>query len=298
MDYSYLHTEENEAKRVESRHKYYNSLSDEEKKELSRKRIEARKMNWEENNKFKQTLSWKYYTKNWIIKFSWFYKYTRDIIHTLKSRVCKYCGKWYYHRKMGKDFCSKECYERYRTEIGRIWIHKCKMCWKEFKPRRTKNSTYCSVQCANRDRELNHCIVSSINLRWNKRFESLWYETYLEFPLWELSYDIKVWDNILVEVNPSAFHSWTWSPYWDKYKKSKMYHYNKTHYAIDNWYKCINIWDRTKEEDVLEMINKDFVYEWPPNLHRVNRRTWELYEDKNDDEMVVGICDWWNIIFN
>ena len=46
------------------------------------------------------------------------------------------------------------------------------------------------------------------------------------------------------------------------------------------------------------MINKDFVYEWPPNLYWVNRRTWELYEDKNDNELVVGIYDWWSIIFN
>ena len=245
----------------------------------------------------KKTVSGKYYRRWWHYRFSWLFEYTREIIHILKSKKCKYCWIQYHHRKMGKDFCSKECYERYRSEIGWIWIHRCKMCWKDFKPKRIKNSTYCSVQCANRDRELRHNIVSSVNLKRKLWFESLWHETHLEFPLWNLSYDIKVWDNILVEINPSSFHSRTRSPYWDKCKKDIMYHYNKTHYAIDNWYKCINIWDRTKEDDVIEMINKDFTYDWLPNLHRVNRKTWELSQDKNN-ELIIGVYDCWDIVFS
>lgn len=286
-----------EKKRIASRHKRYDWLSDERKKEITKKQIESNKKRYKESWKIKYKANWKWYTKWWEIKIVWLNQYRVNIYNLFKWKICKYCWEWYYGRNMWKDFCSKECYEKYRTEIWWIWIHKCKMCWKEFKPKRQKNSTYCSVQCANRDREVNHKVISDINLsRW-KWLEWLWYTPFYEFPLWNLSYDIQIWDNILIEINPTAFHSSTYSPYWGKYIKGKMYHYDKTHYAINNWYKCINIRDWTTKDEVLDMINKDFIYEWEPNLRWCNHKTGELYNDKIKNKYTVWLYDSWNINF-
>lgn len=290
-------TKEQEEKRLASWHKRYDWLSEEDKKEINKKQVNSNKKRYKESWKIKRTVKWKYYYRDWKIKFSWYHKYTRDISYVLKSNVCKYCWKWYYSRHMWKAFCSKGCYEKYRTEIWWIWIHKCKMCWKEFRPKRAINSTYCSVQCANRDREINHKVLSDINIsRW-EWLKTIWYTPFYEYPLWNLSYDIQIGENILIEVNTSAFHSSTYSPYWDKYIKEKMYHYNKTHYAIDNGYKCINIRDWTTKEEVKQMIEREFIYEWEPRLYWCNRKTGELYNDKVNNKYTVWIYDSWKVKF-
>jgi len=53
-------------------------------------------------------------------------------------------------------------------------------------------------------------------------------------------YDFKV-DKILIELNPSATHNSTWSPYNNPLEED--YHYNKSQAALENGYRCINIWD-------------------------------------------------------
>lgn len=290
-------TKEQEDKRLASWHKRYDWLNEEDKIEINKKQVNSNKKRYKESWKIKKVIKWKYYYRDWKRRFSGLHKYTRSIFHILKSKVCKYCWEWYYSRHMWKDFCSKKCYEKYRTEIGWIWIHKCKMCWKEFKPKRTINSTYCSVQCANRDREKNHKTLSDINIYWWDWLKTLWYTPSYEYPLGKFSYDISIWNNILIEVNPSAFHSSTYSPYWDKYMKNKMYHYDKTHYAINNGYKCINIRDWTTKEEIIQMIENNFIYEWEPKLHWCNRRTGESYNNKTENKYAVWVYDSWNIKF-
>lgn len=286
-----------EEKRVASRKIWHMSLTEWEKQKIINKQLNTKKQKRKKSWQIKKTIRWKHYYRNWKINFSGMYKYTRDICHILKSRICKYCWEGYYSRHMWKDFCSKQCYEKYRTEIWWIWIHKCKMCWKEFKPKRTINSTYCSVQCANRDREKNHKVLSDTNIyRWGW-LKTLWYSPSYEFPLGKFSYDISIWNNILIEINPSAFHSSTYSPYWDKYIKNKMYHYNKTHYAINNGYKCINIRDWTTKDEIVKMLNTDFIYEWVPNLHWCNRKTGDHYDNKIKGRYIVWVYDSWNVKF-
>lgn len=53
-------------------------------------------------------------------------------------------------------------------------------------------------------------------------------------------YDFKI-DNILVELNPSATHNSTWSPY--NNPKDTNYHYLKSQAASRYGYRCICIWD-------------------------------------------------------
>jgi len=291
-------TYEQKQKAIEWWCKRYDWLPPEEKKKIRDKQIESNLKRMKDSWRIKSKSDGKRYTKNWKINVIWLKKYRVEIYNLFKWKICKCCWKWYYGRNTWKDFCSKECYEKYRAGIWWIWKKICKTCGKEFKPKRAKNSTYCSVQCANRDREINHKTVSDINIERSERLQSLWYSPFLEFPLWDYSYDIQIQGNILIEINPSVFHSFTYSPYWDKYKKDKMYHYNKTQFAIDNWYKCINIRDRTTKNDVLSMIKNDFIYEWAPNLLWCNRRTWELYDHQVEDKYTVWIYDSWTLVFN
>lgn len=75
-----------------------------------------------------------------------------------------------------------------------------------------------------------------------------------EFNLDYKSYDFKI-GNTLVEINPTITHNSTFIPYGDYHGLDKNYHKNKTQLAVDNNYRCINIWDW----DNLELIIKQLL---------------------------------------
>ena len=78
-----------------------------------------------------------------------------------------------------------------------------------------------------------------------------------EFNLGKYSYDFKI-NNILIEINPTITHNSTWSPFDIKDKK---YHYNKTKYAADNGYRCINIWDWDDIDKIIYLLTpKEKIY--------------------------------------
>lgn len=87
-----------------------------------------------------------------------------------------------------------------------------------------------------------HTVNSSHNLKFIDILNdnSLTFEQ--EFTLSKYSYDFKVGNN-LIEINPSATHNSTWSPFGDKSIKKKDYHQNKTLFAKENGYRCVNVWD-------------------------------------------------------
>lgn len=63
-----------------------------------------------------------------------------------------------------------------------------------------------------------------------------------EFLLENRWYDFKV-GNFLIEINPSATHNSTWSPWCKDKGLDKHYHADKTDLAATNGYHCIHIWD-------------------------------------------------------
>ena len=80
----------------------------------------------------------------------------------------------------------------------------------------------------------------------------------LEFSLKKYSYDIKV-EDVLIEINPSYTHNSTIGPYFHgKHLKPKSldYHYNKTKFAIENGYRCIQVWDWDCLEKIIYMLTK------------------------------------------
>ena len=71
-----------------------------------------------------------------------------------------------------------------------------------------------------------------------------------EFVLDNFKYDFKV-DNILIEINPSATHNSTWSPFGNHAGKEVDYHQRKTNIALSHGYRCIHIFDW---DDVLKIV--------------------------------------------
>lgn len=72
-----------------------------------------------------------------------------------------------------------------------------------------------------------------------------------EFNLGKYSYDFKIGNN-LIEINPTISHNSTWSPFGDPL--DAKYHYNKTKLAIDNGYRCINVWDWDDLDKIIYLI--------------------------------------------
>lgn len=71
-------------------------------------------------------------------------------------------------------------------------------------------------------------------------------------------YDFKI-GNILIELNPTATHNTTWSPHGNP--RSIDYHYQKTLFANNNGYRCINIWDWDSIDTLLYLLTpRDTIY--------------------------------------
>lgn len=241
--------------------------------------------------------------------------------------ICPQCWKNFIKNPPDKKFCSKKCAAASQIKN---WIISCPICWKEFKARNAW-TIYCSRECAYKsftteeykDRLVAFALkrlkekwymrecqseymrntykaISKPNLKYKKLFEGLWYEVELEFPLLWYSYDLKIWD-ILIEINPTPFHNSTWHPLSEP--KSKNYHYDKYKCAIDNWYKCIMVWDWTTDEELISLLKNDFEYQWVPNLHWYNIKTKEhiLDDGFNKEDMqlkwFVEVYDCWNLYY-
>ena len=80
-----------------------------------------------------------------------------------------------------------------------------------------------------------------------------------EFPLGRYVYDFKI-GKLLIEVNPSATHNSTWSPFGNHTGVSKYYHQLKSKNAFNFGYRCIHVFDWTNRNDLIENI-KNAKYE-------------------------------------
>lgn len=73
-----------------------------------------------------------------------------------------------------------------------------------------------------------------------------------EFVIGSYIYDFKV-GNTLIEINPSATHNVTWSPYGAP-KKDKTYHLNKTLNAEQEGYRVIHVWDWDDKDLIINQL--------------------------------------------
>ena len=94
----------------------------------------------------------------------------------------------------------------------------------------------------------------SKNSRANLQFEKLLIENNIQFErevlLENRYYDFKI-DNYLIEINPSATHNSTWSPWCKDHGLDKHYHADKTDLAIKHGYRCIHIWDWDDQNKII-----------------------------------------------
>lgn len=238
----------------------------------------------------------------------------------LWDRKCEYCWKMFTPEHSTNRFCSRECWRKVNTFLKEI---PCPICWKEFKPR-TSKTVCCSMRCwqiynwnnkSEEDKKAsierlvnsNPDTISKTNVSYAELLMSYWYDIEIEFALGRRSYDLKIWD-ILIEINPFAYHSSNWAPKkWKIKPKSPMYHYYKAKYAIEHWYKIIEFWvDRMSNEELFYLLEnlKETKLD-TPQIHRYHRKTKEHFAGDwyNDEEMTkkwyVKIYDAWEqYIFN
>lgn len=93
---------------------------------------------------------------------------------------------------------------------------------------------------------------SSYNIKFKELLESNQIQFERELPLDRYRYDFAVGNN-LIEINPSATHNSTWSPFGDE-TLSKDYHINKYKVARDSGYRCICVWDWDDKEKIINLL--------------------------------------------
>lgn len=238
---------------------------------------------------------------------------------SLWDRECEFCWKMFTPEHSTNRFCSRKCWRATNTFLKEM---PCPICWIMFKPK-TSKTVCCSQHCwqiynwrnkseeekvktikrlANSKVE----IISKVNRFYESILNDLWYDVEMEFILWHYSYDLKIW-NVLIELNPFAYHNSTWVPDkpWAKIK-DKMYHYNKVKCAIDNWYNIIMVRDWMSEDEVIDILYNLYKTKISgPVLHWYNPKTKDHIIDNWYDkaEMMwnwyLEIYDWWEkYIFN
>lgn len=113
-------------------------------------------------------------------------------------------------------------------------------------------------------READPHTISKLNKAFAEKLNKENIKTEFEFHLNKYSYDIKMDNNILIEINPTITHSSSDKKYIPLLRfnsKDKNYHLNKFKNAIENGYTCINIWDWDDESKILNLLKeKEKIY--------------------------------------
>lgn len=60
----------------------------------------------------------------------------------------------------------------------------------------------------------------------------------------------------MIEINPTATHNATWSPWNKEHGLDKHYHADKTDLAIKNGYRCIQVWDWDDPQKIINTFLK------------------------------------------
>lgn len=182
-------------------------------------------------------------------------------------------------------FCNSACEKEYYDKT-KLKEKTCLYCGKRFKPLRLDNgklsqSNYCSDDCwmkgTNKNfkstcqekygvdypvllkevKEAQGNIISKLNTRFCKELSKHNINYSLEYIINDLSYDIAIQDkNILIEINPTYTHTVLGNHYNNfKYnEKFEQYHINKTNIALNNGYRCINVWDWDNWDKIISLL--------------------------------------------
>lgn len=200
--------------------------------------------------------------------------------------TCQKCGKQYkqYRSKNGYiGYSRKYCDDCLKPEtITKV----CECCGKEFTvPKREAWRKTCSnPDCINaiKMKNLKKTCLAKYNLEYpcllpqviasnknmhskiNENFGKLLKENNIPFKddyrIGNYAYDFYLWNKyILVEINPTVSHTIAETGIYPA--KDKNYHLNKTIYAQEHGYRCINIWDWDDWDKIIDLVKpKEKIY--------------------------------------
>ena len=242
-----------------------------------------------------------------------------------EKRKCEQCWNEFNPQNREQKFC---CWQCQRKSIRILDDIECLECWKTFKPK-NRYTKYCCRECqykakskwnkirwvhlSDEDKQKqiaplfdyqNLNIISKINLEYKDYLESQWHKVELEKELWWGSFDLCLWD-ILIDINPFAYHNATWHPF-DK-PRDKKYHYEKLTLALNNWYRCIMVWDWDDKKKIAELVNtnkiriwarqcilKQISYDECHSFFEENHIQWDTRKDKSN--IYIGLYNWEKLI--
>lgn len=118
----------------------------------------------------------------------------------------------------------------------------------------------------------------------NERFAKLLDIHEFEFSIGRFSYDLKK-DDTLIEVNPTYTHNSTLAPYFKGHEGKPLtrdYHINKTKFALDNGYRCIQIFDWDDVDKIKYLIkDKETLYARNLTLKEVSKDECDNFLNNN-----------------
>lgn len=163
--------------------------------------------------------------------------YKNQILKTRQTVLKKYGVDWAAKADIVKDSIRESLKETFQEKYN------CDSYWSTPDAKRSNGSKNSKVNLAFEE------LLKKYNISYEK-----------EFLLENKYYDFKI-NNILIEINPSATHNSTWSPWCKGEGLDKYYHADKTDLAVANNYRCIHIWDWDDPEQIIKafLIPKETV---------------------------------------
>ena len=221
-------SEEYKSLKSKSQREWYASLSEDEKREYARIRGERSKEFWDslsEERKREETQKRIEAGAGWNhdrIRRTLRERYSVDNVSQIESV-----------KRKAIEGMNKACLEKYGLEWN------CQL-----------------PQCINAIGA--HSSNTKPNVAFAKILDDMHIEYEREFSVGKFIYDFKVCDT-LIEINPTATHNSTWSPFGDAL--DKLYHKDKMMNAEREGYRCIMVWDWDSYEKIARsLVESDVVY--------------------------------------
>lgn len=195
--------------------------------------------------------------------------------HKAHFGICKVCGKEFKYEYNNKgyiiktQYCSEDCYEKYKPQRKQGWLEKV--------TETNLNKYGVPYSCLLPECQAKQgIIVSKINLAFADLLKENNIKFKQEFTLGDslYSYDFYVDaedTKYLIEINPTFTHTCINTGVYTA--RDKNYHLNKTNFATNLGFNCINIWQWDDWNKILSVIkNKHKLFARSLTLKNVNKK--------------------------
>lgn len=194
-------------------------------------------------------------------------EYDKEYNKREREVICANCGKTFIatnNTKYCSDACYREGYKKLResTYLEKYGcVHPSKRAEAKAKFRQTcierfgVGTPFLTKEC----QEKNGNTISKVNLNFSQILTDYGISHIMEYSITgsNYSYDFYLPDfNTLVEINPTYTHTVMGNHFnnWQYRPEMETYHKNKTNYAIEQGYRCINIWQWDNIDAIIEQL--------------------------------------------